>query len=302
MAKLWHSRSEPWADVAAEISRASGEPFRAATRNPLGGGCINTAFCVADGGRRYFVKLNSAEKLAMFEAEADGLREIASSASIRVPLPVCAGCSDGVSFLVLEYLDLVSCSGASCERMGQHLAAMHRHCAPSHGWRRDNTIGATPQPNAQSGDWIAFWRERRLGFQLRLACANRLPASLQRKGERLMQDLAGLFPGYVPLPSLLHGDLWGGNAGADTGGQPVLFDPAVYYGDREADLAMTELFGGFPARFLAAYREIWPTDPGYPVRRTLYNLYHILNHANLFGGGYAAQAEGMMDRLLAENG
>ena len=117
-----------------------------------------------------------------------------------------------------------------------------------------------------------------------------------------MQDrLADFFPGYSPRPSLLHGDLWGGNfAYAD--GEPVLFDPAVYFGDREADLAMTELFGGFPAAFYAAYREAWPLDPGYGVRKTLYNLYHVLNHYNLFGGSYADQAEAMATRLLAERG
>jgi fructosamine-3-kinase len=143
-------------------------------------------------------------------------------------------------------------------------------------------------------------RDQRLGFQLRLAAQNSLGTKLQRLGELLLANLEGFFPGYRPPASLLHGDLWGGNAAFAISGEPVVFDPAVYYGDREADLAMTELFGGFDSRFYAAYREAWPLDPGYGTRKTLYNLYHILNHANLFGGGYVSQTENMLQRLLAE--
>jgi fructosamine-3-kinase len=179
---------------------------------------------------------------------------------------------------------------------------MHRVTGRSFGWRRDNTIGSTPQPNTPGNDWIAFWREQRLGFQLRLAERNGLSSALQAKGERLLERLEAFFRGYAPAPSLLHGDLWGGNHGYTVSGEPVVFDPAVYYGDREADLAMTELFGGFGAGFYAAYKEVWPLDSGYAVRKQLYNLYHVLNHANLFGGGYASQAEAMMERLLAEAG
>jgi len=197
---------------------------------------------------------------------------------------------------VLGHLSLGG-RGDPVER-GRRLAALHRHTGDGFGWHRDNTIGATPQPNDAAGDWIDFYRHRRLAFQLSLAARRGLGRRALAKGERILDRLPGFFPGYRPDPSLLHGDLWGGNYGyAD--GQPVLFDPAVYHGDREADLAMTELFGGFPAEFHAAYRETWPLDPGYPVRRTLYNLYHVLNHYNLFGGGYAGQAERMLDELLA---
>ncbi len=137
--------------------------------------------------------------------------------------------------------------------------------------------------------------------QLDLARDNAAPSRLLRQGERLLARLEGFFPGYRPPPALLHGDLWGGNHGY-VDGEPVLFDPAIYYGDREADLAMTELFGGYPPAFQDAYREAWPLDPGYRARKPLYNLYHVLNHFNLFGGGYAAQAEAMIGRLLAESG
>jgi len=232
----------------------------------------------------------------MFEAEADGLRELAASQRIRVPLPVCSGADARSSWLVLEDLSL--------ERRGdevplaRQLADLHRCTRPQFGWWRDNTIGATPQCNQDTPDWPSFWRDRRLGPQLAWARAHHAPRSLLESGERLQAALPAFFAGHTPVASLLHGDLWGGNYGY-VGGEPVLFDPAVYFGDRECDIAMTELFGGFTPRFHAAYREAWPLDPGYAERKILYNLYHVLNHFNLFGGGYAGQAEAMIRQLLA---
>ncbi|MGB7551997.1 MAG: fructosamine kinase family protein, partial [Chromatiaceae bacterium] len=181
---------------------------------------------------------------------------------------------------------------------GRRLAHLHRQSQARFGWDRDNFIGSTPQPNAEAQDWASFWQTRRLGPQLNLALAQGFGGRLQDRGRRLGEACPALID-HSPQPSLLHGDLWSGNMAFDAAGQPVLFDPAVYYGDREADLAMTELFGGFGADFQAAYREAWPLDPGYQVRRDLYNLYHILNHLNLFGAGYLGQALGMIDRLLA---
>lgn len=178
------------------------------------------------------------------------------------------------------------------------LAALHRHRAARFGWHIDNTIGATPQPNQAGDDWIDFWRYWRLLHQLQLAASNGIGRHVVDRGELLAANLAGLFPGYRPMPCLLHGDLWSGNA-AYSDDRPVVFDPAVYDGDREADLAMTELFGGFAPDFYSAYRESWPLDAGYTVRRDLYNLYHVINHFNLFGGGYGPQAARMLDALLA---
>lgn len=166
------------------------------------------------------------------------------------------------------------------------------------GFAHDNFIGTTSQPNAWTNDWITFWREQRLGFQLELAACNGYGGELQKLGQQLMERLPELFADYHPIPSLLHGDLWGGNHAYTADESPVIFDPAPYYGDREADMAMTELFGGFDQEFYAAYRAAWPLNAGFATRKVLYNLYHILNHANLFGGGYARQAEGMMRRLL----
>jgi len=286
-----------WTAITKHISETSGQPFSVGGRHNVGGGCINNSAVLQDGTRRYFVKTNDAARAGMFEAEAEGLREIARTRTVRVPQPLCWGKAGGAAYLVLEYLELGGTDSRSLEQLGRQLAQMHRATRDRFGWHIDNTIGSTPQLNTSASDWIEFWRRHRLGYQLDLAA--RHGRNLMNKGERLMTGLEKFFRDYRPAPSLLHGDLWGGNVGS-VGDQPVIFDPAVYYGDREADLAMTELFGGFSARFYQAYQETWPLDPGYKVRKTLYNLYHVLNHFNLFGGGYGSQAERMIDSLLAE--
>lgn len=290
----------PWPDIAAQISASIGISFAVNKVAAVGGGCINQSYRIENGDQHFFIKLNSADSLPMFEAEAAGLQEIHNSRTLRVPVPVCWGKNGASAWLVLECLEIGSAGSSGAASLGQGLAAMHRFSSEKFGWVRNNTIGTTPQVNKFSSDWIQFWREYRLGYQLRLAQANGYTGKLQTWGERLLAELAVFFPGSPPVPSLLHGDLWSGNYAFDSAGQPVLFDPAIYYGDREADLAMTELFGGFPATFYAAYREAYPLDPGYATRKTIYNLYHILNHLNLFGGAYLSQAEQMMGRLHAE--
>jgi protein-ribulosamine 3-kinase len=288
-----------WSEIAARIGAASDKPFAPAAPRSVGGGCINAAVTLSDGEQTYFVKVNAPNRLPMFEAEAAGLAAIAATATIRVPEPLCTGTAGGQSFIAMEHIALSGRSAQGAVEAGQQLAAMHRASRPDFGWDRDNTIGSTPQENAPDPDWIAFWRERRLGFQLDLAAQNGYCGRLQEQGRRLLAAFPALID-HAPEPSLLHGDLWGGNIGFDRAGDPVIFDPAVYYGDREADLAMTELFGGFGPDFYAAYQEAWPLDAGYRTRKTLYNLYHILNHLNLFGSGYLGQAEAMIGRLLAE--
>lgn len=284
--------------LCGAISDATGQDFALAREEPAGGGCINRSqVLLGQDGRRYFLKLNRAEKADMFAAEAEGLAELARAGAIRVPLPIAHGVSGAEAWLVLEHLQLGG-RGSGTE-LGRRLAALHRSSNPHFGWHRHNTIGATHQPNTPGPDWLRFLRDQRLKFQLDLAQSNGAGHRLLTNGERLLADLGAFFSGYDPLPSLLHGDLWGGNYGY-AHGEPVLFDPAVYYGDREADLAMTELFGGFSGDFYAAYREVWPLDPGYGQRRDLYNLYHVLNHFNLFGGGYGGQAGTMLERLLAQ--
>lgn len=289
-----------WHDISDAITTTTGTPFHCQNQQASGGGCINSTYTIRDAGRAYFVKLNSANLSDMFAAEAEGLSEIAASNSIRVPEVICTGISANQAYLVLEQLDLGQGKSNSHEQLGRELAQMHRYTADQYGWHRDNTIGSTPQQNNQTNDWIQFWREQRLGFQLSLAAANGHGGRLQQSGEQLLADVEAFFSGHTPKAALLHGDLWSGNYAFSSDGTPLIYDPAVYYGDRETDLAMTELFGGFNARFYQAYEEAYPLDTGYPQRKALYNLYHVLNHLNLFGGGYLSQAESMLGRLLAE--
>ncbi|BCO32527.1 fructosamine kinase family protein [Thiohalobacter sp. COW1] len=289
-----------WQQIQSDIREHTGVDVGTDAGRGVGGGCISQAFRVEGDGCAFFVKTNRAGLADMFEAEAEGLNEIVASNTVRAPAPVCWGVAGGHCYLVMEYLEFGRGSGAA-GRLGEQLARMHRTTREAFGWHRDNTIGSTPQINTpQDSDWIAFWRDRRLGFQLELAGREGHGGELQRLGAQLMGRFPALFVDYTPVPSLLHGDLWGGNHAVLESGEPVIFDPAVYYGDREADLAMTELFGGFGRDFYAAYEDAWPLDAGYPVRKQLYNLYHVLNHLNLFGGGYHGQAVRMMESLLAE--
>jgi fructosamine-3-kinase len=247
-----------------------------------------------------FVKRLPVAERWRLDAEADGLARLAQAAAIRVPRVLGQGATATDAFLEIEWFELRPADGASDARMGKALARLHATTGAAYGLERDNAIGATLQSNGLADDWVAFWRERRLGFQLDLAAKNGYGDRLQQRGRRLLDAVPVFFADYHPQPSLLHGDLWGGNRAMLADGAPVVYDPAVYYGDREADLAMTQLFGGFGPRFYAAYDEAWPPDDGRAARRDLYNLYHVLNHLNLFGSGYRAQAESMIDRLLAE--
>ena len=180
-------------------------------------------------------------------------------------------------------------------KMGRQLAEMHRVSQESHGWKRDNTIGATHQSNPLVKNWCNFYREHRLKFQIDLA---RKKGLALRKAEDLLESLPSFFE-ELPEPSLLHGDLWSGNVSFTDLGEPIIFDPATHFGDRECDLAMTELFGGFPIDFYRAYNEVWPLDKRYKTRKDLYQLYHILNHFNLFGSGYAQQCENLISDLAS---
>lgn len=245
-----------------------------------------------------FVKRLPLAERWRLEAEADGLARLARAGAIRVPRVLGMGDSGGQCWLELERFELREPDARAEARLGEALAALHAVTGPSFGLDRDNAVGASAQPNGPSGDWAEFWRDRRLGYQLSLAARNGYEGRLQERGIRLLESIPALLAGHEPRPSLLHGDLWAGNRGMLPDGTPVVFDPAVYYGDREADLAMTRLFGGFGPAFYAAYESAWPLPAGAGERRALYQLYHVLNHLNLFGGSYLAQAESLMDRLL----
>jgi len=246
--------------------------------------------------RGAFVKTGPASAIDMFEAEAEGLRELAAAGAIRVPDVFDYGVDNGEAFIAIERLSFELATAATQSLFGEQLAALHRHTADRHGWRRDNTIGPTPQQNPWTNDWVTFFRENRLRFQLELAARNGHGGELQSLGEDLADRLPELFEGYEPQASLCHGDLWGGNWGV-ADGVPVIFDPAVYYGDRESDIAMTKLFGGFGREFYCAYERAWPMAPGHERRLDLYQLYHVLNHLNLFGAGYLSQALGLLRGL-----
>jgi fructosamine-3-kinase len=289
--------------VAADIARATGEAFELVLAEPVAGGCIHTALSLtgrgAKGERRYFAKVAETPRKAMLEAEADGLAALRDAGKMRVPAVIAQAGDGEIAWLVLEWLDLAALTPVPAAALGAALAAQHKIAQERFGWRRDNFIGATPQENAPCDDWSAFWRDRRMAPQLRIAARNRLPSRMIDRGERLAADCEAFFRDIAVQPSLLHGDLWAGNAAASDGSF-VVFDPAVYAGHREADIAMTELFGGFPRDLLAAYFTDWPVEAGYTVRRDLYNLYHVLNHANLFAGDYVRQAAEEIEKLLAE--
>ena len=288
------------AAVSLRLAETLGGTFEPHPSLRVHGGCINDSFRWESSNGPVFVKVAGAADRSMLEAEADGLRELDAGNAVRVPTVLASGVVGNGAFLALEWVQLSSASAEEQALLGAQLAHQHRVLATRFGWRRNNTIGSTEQVNAWAEDWLPFFREHRLRFQLQLAEANGYGGRLQESGARLLERLDVLLGDHRPAPSLLHGDLWGGNVGADPSGAPVIFDPAVYFGDREADLAMTRLFGGFRREFYAAYEKAWPLPASAPERVDLYNLYHVLNHLNLFGTGYLGQAQAIIDRLLAQ--
>ncbi|EPF22290.1 MAG: fructosamine kinase family protein [Microcystis aeruginosa Ma_MB_F_20061100_S19] len=285
-----------WTQIARHIAQTTEKPFEIEKSHPVSGGCINQGYAVSGNGLIYFVKINQANQEAMFAAEALGLKQIHATKTIRVPEPICWGIADKSSYLVLEWLEFGGGDSQSWEKMGQNLAHLHQvSLSDRFGWHCNNTIGSTPQINTISNNWADFFAHQRIGYQLRLA--------KERGGnfpdeDQVIPAISEILSQHQPHPSLVHGDLWSGNAAITVDGEPVILDPATYWGDREVDLAMTELFGGFPAAFYRGYNDVFPLDAGYQKRKTLYNLYHILNHFNLFGGGYASQANRMLQEIL----
>lgn len=261
----------------------------------LGRSAASATWSLTVSRTRYFVKVVSGSDDRVLSAEAEALGTIAATGAIRVPRVLARDRAHGCEYLVLEWLDLAD--GGRDASLGAALARMHAVTSPHFGWHRDNTIGATPQVNGWSDDWAAFFRDRRLRVQFALAARNGY-RELARAGEALIERVPALLADHRPRASLLHGDLWSGNAARLRDGSPAIYDPALYYGDAETDLAMTALFGGFDASFHEAYASVAPLADGHARRRTLYNLYHVLNHVNLFGGAYAGQAKRMIEALL----
>lgn len=260
--------------------------------SPLGGGCINDAQMLkTQSGKKFFIKTNSYLPSDTFIKEAHGLMEIASSKSIKVP-EVIAVDND---FILLEFIITGNRIKNFFEKFGRKFAEMHKYYSNDFGFYEDNYIGSNPQiniaENEEKNNWVKFYFNKRLLYQIRLAEKNGyLTPELNKAFLLLENKIESIYNGHKVKPSLLHGDLWGGNYMIDQNGEACLIDPAVYYGDREADLAMTKLFGGFGYEFYQAYNEAYPLDAGYEFRENIYKLYHILNHLNLFGTGYYRQA------------
>jgi fructosamine-3-kinase len=303
--------------IEAGLAARTGSAARVVAAREVGGGSIHTARIIElDDGRRLFVKSNAAAPAGMFESEAAGLaalREAAGAAAgsrgataIVVPgetwVGETAGAGGGgaVRFLAMEAIDEGSADAGFFRRFGQALAELHRAARGERfGFEADNYIGATPQPNGWEDDWLEFFGRRRLGFQLDLARrSGRTDREIDRLGDRLLERLGEWLDLPGEPPCLIHGDLWSGNFLVAAGGAPALVDPAVHYAHREAELAMTRLFGGFDADFYAAYEETWPLAPGSGERQRIYALYHLLNHLNLFGAGYRAQCVATLRRLV----
>jgi fructosamine-3-kinase len=276
-------------------------PVRGAA--PVSGGCVNHGMRVELADGPVFIKYNPDAPPGLFAAEARGLEALRTAADgLVVPRPLvwAEAEDDAPAWLAMEWIEPARRGADFGERLGRGLAALHRaRRDEGWGWMEDNFIASLPQANGRMDSWAEFWRTRRLQPQLDLARrAGRMPARAA-DWERLLDRLPELLaPAEADGPSLLHGDLWGGNVLAAAQG-PALIDPAVYRGHREADLAMTELFGGFGAEFRAGYEEAWPLQPGYPARRAIYQLWYLLVHVNLFGGGYGAQTEGVLRTALA---
>jgi fructosamine-3-kinase len=301
---------------------------RLVSKRPVGGGCIHSAWCLSvvpsEGvaprpgtisGGRLFAKTNTREALPLLEAEAEGLEALARAATdtdLRVPAPLGVGVAGNQAVLVLPWLELAggsssAAAGGAWGSLGAALATLHRSSLEhpcisgdrpgSFGWPRDNVIGSGPQRNGWLAGWGRFFAERRLAPQIE-RLEGRIGAL--EGAQALLERVPDWLDGHGADPCLVHGDLWSGNAAIDNTGHGVIFDPAVHRADREVDLAMARLFGGFPAPFFAGYQATWPLAGDYRRRIPLYNLYHLLNHANLFGGSYAVQAQEVIKQLMRD--
>lgn len=278
--------------LAAQLDQPVGNSRPRST--PIGGGDTHQTMTLRWAGRRWFLKLAAPAELAMLEAEADGLNALAATHTIAVPEVVLCGTGQQHAWLVLAFETLVTTGDE--EALGRQLAHLHRQLGSAHGWHQKNWLGRSPQHNEPQPDWCRFFTRQRLQPQYEMALARGHCDALAPHFDHLLRQLPERL-NHAPEPSLLHGDLWSGNHGYRMDGSPILFDPAVSYGDRETDLAMMTLFGGFAPRVLTAYEQAWPLPPGYRWRRQLYQLYHLLNHLNLFGPGWLPRVQTQLRTL-----
>ena len=290
------------ARVAEALAEVLGSRYGRAAFRPSGAGCINETWeAYGPALEPVFLKIGAGDAATLYRQEEKGLQALRHCDAIRVPGVLgLLEWEDGAA-LALEFIELHSPRPADDHRIGEALAQLHAVPGPRFGFDADNFIGRTPQINHWHDDWWTFWCECRLTPQLRLARLKGMRVELQDKVERLIARVPEAFGAHQPRPSLLHGDLWSGNLAVDAEGMPVLFDPAVYFGDGETDIAMTRMFGAQRAAVYDAYHAHIPLQPGAAIRRPLYDLYHWLNHFNLFGVTYLGQVENTVDDLLAAN-
>ncbi|HID36506.1 MAG TPA: fructosamine kinase family protein [Ghiorsea sp.] len=290
-------------DIEQSLVQTLGRGVKLDTWQTVSGGSIHQSYHVtSQPGQHFFIKINHVQKKHTLDVEVVGLavlqQHLTSDNPLRIPKVITSGCSESHAWLILEHITLGRSDAASQAKLGKGLAMLHQHTAPQFGFDTDNVIGESLQTNTWTEHWLDFWVEQRLGTQFKLAKQHGFYNQIANEAEQLLDVIPAYFQDHQAQASLLHGDLWGGNAAADNQGKPIMFDPAVYFGDRECDLAMTALFGGFSADFYAAYNDVYPLDDGYQQRKNLYNLYHILNHANLFGNAYIMQSKSMMQQLI----
>jgi protein-ribulosamine 3-kinase len=251
-------------------------------------------------GQRVFLKQNPSPPTDFFLAETSGLKLLSQAKNgPRIPKPIAIQSGSRPTFLLVEYIESSSEDENFAEQLARSLAELHRMSQEHFGLDHDNYIGSTSQKNALEKDGIVFFREQRIDFQRQLARrSGLLPVAIDKKIDSLCDDLGKFLNISGEKPALSHGDLWSGNYFPDSEGKPCIFDPAVYYGLREADLAMTELFGRLPQKFYDVYQEVFPMNPGYQERKDLFNLYHLLNHLNIFGSSYLSSVQQVVKRYV----
>ncbi|HHC6505902.1 TPA: fructosamine kinase family protein [Vibrio parahaemolyticus] len=286
-----------WQAISQQLSDTLLFEYQITEKVRLSGGDISESYMINDGEQRYFVKINDREFLHKFEVEAESLHLLRETSTIFVPEVVLVGKTKNNAFIILNYLPTKPLDDPENSfKFGQQLAQLHQWGEQKEfGFDTDNYLGSTLQPNQWHKKWCMFFAEQRIGWQLQL---------LKEKGVTLVDIddfidvVKQLLANHTPEPSLLHGDLWNGNVALTAFG-PICFNPACYWGDRECDIAMTELFGGFQPEFYQGYESVMPLLPGYHERKDIYNLYHILNHCNLFGGHYLEQAQLTINKIIS---
>ncbi len=286
-----------WQAISSQLSETLMFSFDIAEKTRLNGGEINDCYMISDGEQRYFVKTNKRDCLSKFQIEAESIRVMRESNSVFVPELILTGKTKDSAFIVLNYLPTKPLDdGKNSYKFGQQLAKLHAWGEQKeYGFDQDNYIGTTLQPNKWERKWARFFAEQRIGWQLQL---------MREKGVNLVnvddftQIISNRLSGHQPKPALLHGDLWHGNVANSVFG-PICYDPACYWGDRECDIAMTELFDGFQPEFYQGYESVLPLDINYEQRKDIYNLYHLLNHYNQFGGHYLEESEQMIKQILS---